>query len=109
MGTGTSQGNSAALSVERHVKDIVLPELAPWQVWTCENGCGACRPVSADFEYSRETTPDGDLVESKTCKVYVSHCCRATLVLYDEKAETEVPWVGADLNLDGLVENVALD
>ena len=90
---------------ERHVEDVVLPDLTEGQQWTCENGCGNCRPEQADFEYSREETPHGVQPNSRTCKVWVSHCCKANLVLWDERNEVEVPWAGGDLNLDGLVSN----
>ncbi|MBB4517365.1 hypothetical protein [Paraburkholderia fungorum] len=90
---------------ERRVEDVVLPGLTEAQQWTCENGCGNCRPEQADFEYSREEAPDGVLLNSKTCKVWVSHCCKGNLVLWDERKQAEVPWMGGDLNLDGLVSN----
>lgn len=96
---------AVALPKERHIEDVVLPDLADSQQWTCENGCGNCRPVQADFEYSREETQDDVLLKSKTCKVWVSHCCKANLVLLDDQNEVEVAWAGGDLNLDGLVSN----
>lgn len=94
---------AVAVPNERHVEDVVLPDLTEGQQWTCENGCGNCRPVQADFEYSREEVPEGVLLSSKTCKVWVSHCCKGNLVLWDGRNEAEVPWTGGDLNLDGLV------
>ncbi|CAB3754444.1 hypothetical protein [Paraburkholderia humisilvae] len=89
----------------RHCEDVVLPDLDEGQQWTCENGCGNCRPEHADFEYSHEEALDGALLDSKMCKVWVSHCCKANLVLWDERSEGEVAWAGGDLNLDGLVSN----
>ena len=67
-----------------------LPELNEGQEWCCSKGCGPCQPVQYDFEYSRTETLDGVLIDSKTEKVWVSHCCKAELELWDEKQNTFV-------------------
>ena len=54
---------------------------------TCINGCGECSPVLIDFEYSREETLDGQLIESKTEQRTVSHCCHAEIEMWDEEKQ----------------------
>lgn len=61
-----------------------LPTLDVQQSWCCANGCGECRPVQVDFEYSRTEDLDGKPLEIKTEKVWGSHCCHADLMLWDE-------------------------
>lgn len=70
-----------------------LPTITNQQIWCCANGCGECRPVQIDFEYSRTEDMDGNLLDSKTEKVWASHCCHAELELWDEdkQAFIEVP------------------
>ena len=60
---------------------VAMPEK---HSWCCANGCGDCRPVLIDFEYSRTEDIDGNLIESKTEKVWASHCCSDDLELWDE-------------------------
>ncbi len=64
-----------------------LQEITDRQSWCCENGCGECQPVQIDFEYSRTEDMAGNLIESKTKKVWVSHCCHAELELWDEEKQ----------------------
>ena len=70
-----------------------LPTITDRQSWCCENGCGECRPVQIDFEYSRTEDMDGNLIESKTEKVWASHCCKAELMLWDEDRQDFIDWV----------------
>ena len=64
-----------------------LPTITERQSWCCENGCGECRPVQIDFEYSRTEDMDGNLIDSKTEKIWASHCCEAGLDLWDEDSQ----------------------
>lgn len=68
-----------------------LPALVKGQSWCCENGCGDCTPVEALHEYSRCEDRFGNVV-SKSEKVYVSHCCKSALLLWDEDKQTFVDW-----------------
>ena len=54
------------------------------QVWCCANGCGECKPVETDFEYYREETFSGELISSLSEKIWVSDCCKAAIMLWDE-------------------------
>lgn len=67
-----------------------LPELTKSQSWCCSEGCGDCLPVTTDFEYSRIEDRQGNLIESKTEKFFVSHCCRAELLLWDEEKQDHI-------------------
>lgn len=67
-----------------------LPEIGKTQSWCCENGCGECKPVMDDFEYSRTEDMAGNLIESKTEVVWVSNCCKADLMLWDEDKQNFV-------------------
>lgn len=68
-----------------------LPELAAGQSWCCSNGCGECGTKETAFEYSREEFPNGDVI-SKTQRVFVSTCCDADLMLWDEGKQDFVEW-----------------
>lgn len=61
-----------------------LPEIGPTQSWSCENGCGECKPKQIDFEYARTEDPPGTVTERKVGKIWVSECCEADLMLWDE-------------------------
>lgn len=69
-----------------------LPEIGERQAWCCNEGCGICSPIQVDFEYLRTTDDAGNLVESRTQKVWRSDCCNAELMLWDEIAQTFVAW-----------------
>jgi hypothetical protein len=64
--------------------DEALPEIQPGQSWCCEEGCGECTPVQVEFEYSRSESPPGVIVRREVGNVWVSHCCKAGLMLWDE-------------------------
>ena len=61
-----------------------LPSITDNQSWCCERGCGDCKPVQIDFEYSRTEDLNGSLLKSKTEKVWASNCCHSGLMLWDE-------------------------
>lgn len=61
-----------------------LPEITYKQSWCCSQGCGICVPKQIDFEYSRTEDRHGNLIESKTEGIWVSECCEAELMLWDE-------------------------
>lgn len=67
-----------------------LPEITKSQSWCCSEGCGDCTPVPTDFEYSRTEDRQGNLIESKTEKIFVSNCCGAELMLWDEEKQDNV-------------------
>lgn len=69
-----------------------LPIASASQQWCCSNGCGECKPRDSTFEYYREEDVDGNLVESRTQPISVSHCCRADLLLWDESKQDFVEW-----------------
>jgi hypothetical protein len=69
----------------------VIPTLPAGHIWCCGNGCGDCRAILIPFEYSRTETLDGELLESRTSLVAVSHCCKAPLTIWDEVNDTEGP------------------
>lgn len=69
-----------------------LPTISERQKWCCENGCGECRPVPMDFEYSRTEDDNGKVLESLTEKIWVSHCCKADLMLWDEDKHDFIVW-----------------
>lgn len=69
-----------------------LPTINNRQKWCCENGCGECRPVQTDFEYSRTEDESGNVIESLTEKIWVSHCCKADLMLWDEDKQDFIVW-----------------
>lgn len=69
-----------------------LPAISDRQKWCCENGCGECRPVQTDFEYSRTEDDKGNVLESLTEKIWVSHCCKADLMLWDEDKQDFIVW-----------------
>jgi hypothetical protein len=73
--------------------DMELPKIEAQQSWCCENGCGECKPVQIDFEYSRTEDMAGNMIESKTEKVWVSQCCKAGLDLWDEAKQGFVEWM----------------
>ena len=73
-------------------KDEVLPQLNEDQEWCCWKGCGPCTPVQTDFVYSSTTDLVGNLLESKSFKVWVSHCCKANLALWDEGLNDFIEW-----------------
>lgn len=62
----------------------LLPTLTETQVWCCSNGCGECRPVPSEFETLREEDMQGNLIRREVELVFVSHCCRKDLMLWDE-------------------------
>lgn len=65
-------------------KDEKLPELGENQVFTCEMGCGVCKPVEYDFVFSRSTSFRNGTKEMHTHKAYKSSCCGGELDIYDE-------------------------
>lgn len=69
-----------------------LPKLEENQLWCCSNGCGACRAVPATHEYFRSEDRQGNLIESKSENIFVSHCCRKDLMLWDEGKQDFVDW-----------------
>ena len=79
---------------------LPLPEIAPQQSWCCENGCGECTPVQTDFEYSKTTDSAGNVLESKIEKIWVSHCCKAELMLWDESKQYFVEWQPASVPVE---------
>lgn len=74
------------------MKEATLPQLAEGQSWCCANGCGECRPKESSHEYFRSEDLQGNLIESKSEKIQVSHCCRAELLLWDEAKRDFVEW-----------------
>lgn len=68
-----------------------LPALAPKQAWACSKGCGECQPKESLFEYSRTEHQNGN-VESKSQREFVSHCCGANLMLWDEGKQDFKDW-----------------
>jgi len=73
-------------SVEMSVRDqpSELPQITTRQEWCCSEGCGACKTTQIDQEYYREETLSGELVESKSEKIWVSDCCKKPLMLWDK-------------------------
>lgn len=71
---------------------LPLPAITDRQSWSCANGCGACTPVQVNFEYSRTEDMAGNLIESRTEKVWVSNCCAEDLLLWDEDKQDFVEW-----------------
>lgn len=69
-----------------------LPKIGEQQSWCCDEGCGVCSPIQVDFEFSRTEDTDGNLIESRTQKVWRSDCCKAGLMLWDETAQDYVAW-----------------
>lgn len=76
--------------VPSHVDDVI-PDLPPGHVWCCGNGCGDCRAVLVPFEFYRSETLDGRLIESRTAQVAVSHCCKASLLIWNDAEDCEGP------------------
>lgn len=72
-------------NITRQVPDEQLPEITSTQQWCCEHGCGETVPVQKEFTY-RETfdMQTGSLVGRTIGKVWVSNCCGAGLILWDE-------------------------
>lgn len=70
-----------------HMDMKQLPSIEVHQSWCCARGCGECRAVQIDFEYSRTEDMDGNLLESKTDRVWASHCCHSELMLWDDKKQ----------------------
>lgn len=68
-----------------------LPILTPDQEWCCAHSRGPCQPVQSTFEYSREEYPNGD-VTSKTTLIWVSSCCNAELLMYDNAENDFIGW-----------------
>lgn len=68
-----------------------LPKITSGQSWWCINGCGECKPKESLFEYSRTEHSNGD-IESKSQRVFVSHCCHTDLMLWDEGKQDFVEW-----------------
>lgn len=66
---------------------IELPKITDTQEWCCERGCGPCRAMETNFEVFRSETLDGELLESRTEKTWVSHCCGMGLMLWDRDLE----------------------
>lgn len=64
-----------------------LPQKEPHQEWCCSEGCGNCSPVQADFEYYREEDLQGNVLDTKSMKIWVSNCCNADLLLWDEQQQ----------------------
>ena len=64
--------------------DETLPGLQPGQSWCCEKGCGECTPVQTEFVYRSTERPPGVVVEKEVGQVWVSGCCKADLMLWDE-------------------------
>jgi hypothetical protein len=64
-----------------------LPELTSTQAWCCSNGCGECRPVPDEFETMREEDVQGNLIRREIENIFVSHCCRKDLMLWDESTQ----------------------
>ena len=62
----------------------ILPTLTATQLWCCSNGCGVCRPVPDEFETMREEDMEGNLIRREVENIFVSHCCREDLMLWDE-------------------------
>ncbi len=78
--------------MRQQLRDEILPMLNSGQSWCCDKGCGTCLPMQIDFEYSRTEDLDGNLLESKTHKAWVSDCCKADLLQWDESKNEFVPW-----------------
>lgn len=74
--------------------DETLPELTATQTWCCAGGCGDCSPKEIAFPYSiiRDAETD-ELIERRTHRAYVSNCCGADLMLWDESVGTEGDFV----------------
>lgn len=70
--------------------DELFPELPPDHSFVCASGCGVCKPVQIDFEYLRSETLEGELIESKTCKIWVSNCCKSGMAFYND---TNDDWI----------------
>lgn len=68
-----------------------LPALAEGQCWCCARGCGECHAKESLYEYSRTRYPNGTVV-SKSCRIFVSACCAADLMLWDEKHNDFTDW-----------------
>ena len=65
--------------------DEVLPELTRHQVWCCAKGCGPISPVMKEFAYQETFDANSGEVLSKVVgNVWVSPCCGAELMLWDE-------------------------
>lgn len=60
-----------------------LPVITDEQEWCCSRGCGVCTPKPIEREFSRTTEADGTVLERKTEQVWVSACCLAALMLWD--------------------------
>lgn len=69
-----------------------LPTISATQAWCCANGCGECKQKEAEHEYYRQEDLQGNLIESKTEVIHVSHCCRADLLLWDQDKQNFVEW-----------------
>jgi hypothetical protein len=75
-----------------HKKEASLPEPKEGQIWCCSNGCGDCRPLPSWHEHYRCEDMQGRLLESRKERVFVSHCCRKELLLWDEGKQDFVEW-----------------
>ena len=68
-----------------------LPMLNSRERWCCALGCGFCEAKPALVEYSRTEHDNGD-VESKSRRVYVSSCCEADILLWNEDVQDVIEW-----------------
>lgn len=70
--------------------DLTLPQLKEGEEFICDSGCGTIQPEGYDFEYSRETFPDGSVI-SKTEKTWRAPCCKAGVLVYSNREDTFTP------------------
>lgn len=80
-----------------------LPQPGEGQLWCCSNGCGDCGTKPLLREYSRTEHPNGD-IESKAERVYVSTCCAADLLLWNESTKDFIAWSLVDVADDDAVD-----
>jgi len=64
--------------------------------FVCNAGCGVCGVKLVPFEYSRTETLEGELLDSKVRPQIVSTCCRHSVGVYDNVADT---WLDDEVEL----------